>query len=208
MAKGKKPKTIEVTGLTVEDILNLDVNSLGEKDLRAVATRLVSASNKRIRRLAKASGGKFSPAYTRIEKMGRMFSVKGKDISGLRAEMAQMRSFLKLKTSTVKGWKKVQKYISQRFGGRMSDTQMSTFWSVYRKLEESMGGVIGSVFDDSDKIQKMLYDEMSTGDSEDDIIERMIRKMDEEYDRIMQQEDEEDDNDKASGDVFDFKGVF
>ena len=207
MSKGKKPKTIEVTGLTVEDILDLDVNTLGEKDLRAVATRLVSASNKRIRRLAKASGGKFSPAYARIEKMGRMFSVKGKDISGLRAEMAQMRSFMKLKTSTVKGWKKVQKYVSEKFGGKISDTQMSTFWRVYRKLEESMGGVIGSVFD-SDKIQQMLYDEMSTGDSEDDIIERMIRKMDEEYERIMQQEGEEDDSDKAGGDVFDIKGVF
>jgi hypothetical protein len=207
MSKGKKAKTIEVTGLTVEDILNLDVNTLGEKDLRAVATRLVSASNKRIRRLAKASGGKFSPAYARIEKMGRMFSVKGKDISGLRAEMAQMRSFMKLKTSTVKGWKKVRKYISQRFGGRISDTQMNTFWTVYRKLEESMGGVIGSVFD-SDKIQSMLYDEMTSGGSEDDIIERMIQKMDEEYDNIMQQEDEEDGNNKTDGDVFDFKGVF
>ena len=207
MSKGKKAKTIEVTGLTVEDILNLDVNTLGEKDLRAVATRLVSASNKRIRRLAKASGGKFSPAYTRIENMGRMFSVKGKDISGLRAEMAQMRSFMKLKTSTVKGWKKVQKYISQRFGGRLSDTQMNTFWTVYRKLEESMGGVIGSVFD-SDKIQSMLYDEMSSGGSEDDIIERMIQKMDQEYDNIMQQEDEENGNDKTGGDVFDIKGVF
>ena len=206
MAKGKKPKTIEVTGLTVEDILNLDVNSLGEKDLRAVATRLVSASNKRIRRLAKASGGKFSPAYARIEKMGRMFSVKGKDISGLRAEMAQMRSFMKLKTSTVKGWKKVRKYISQRFGGRISDTQMNTFWTVYRKLEESMGGVIGSVFD-SNKIQLMLYDEMSSDNSEDDIIEKMIHKMDQEYDKIMQQEDEEDES-ETSGDVFDIKGVF
>ena len=102
---------------------------------------------------------------------------------------------------------KIQKYISQRFGGRISDTQMNTFWTVYRKLEESMGGVIGSVFD-SDKIQQTLYDEMSTGDSEDDIIERMIRKMDEEYDRIMQQEGEEDGNDQAGGDVFDIKGVF
>ena len=136
-----------------------------------------------------------------------MFSVKGKDISGLRAEMAQMRSFMKLKTSTVKGWKKVQKYISQRFGGRISDSQMNTFWTVYRKLEESMGGVIGSVFD-SDKIQSMLYDEMSTGGSEDDIIERMIQKMDQEYDNIMQQEDEENGNDKTGGDVFDIKGVF
>jgi hypothetical protein len=197
---------IDVTGLSVEDILNMDVNTLGEKDLRAVATRLVSASNKRIRRLAKASGGKFSPAYARIEKMGRMFSVKGKDISGLRAEMAQMRSFMKLKTSTVKGWKKVQKYISQRFGGRISDSQMNTFWTVYRKLEESMGGVIGSVFD-SDKIQSMLYDEMTSGGSEDDIIERMIQRMDDEYEDIMK-EDEEDGNNKTGGDVFDFKGVF
>ena len=207
MSKGNKPKTIEVTGLTVEDILNLDVNTLGEKDLRAVATRLVSASNKRIRRLAKASGGKFSPAYARVEKMGRVFSVKGKDISGLRAEMSLMRSFMKLKTSTVKGWKKVRKYISQRFGGRISDSQMNTFWTIYRKLEESMGGSIGSIFD-SDKVQKMLYAEMSIGGSEDDIIERMIQRMDEEYDKIMQQEDEEDGNDKTSGDVFDIKGLF
>ena len=206
MSKGKKAKTIEVTGITVEDILNLDVNTLGEKDLRAVATRLVSASNKRIRRLAKASGGKFSPAYARVEKMGRMFSVKGKDISGLRAEMAQMRSFMKLKTSTVKGWKKVQKYISQRFGGRISDTQMNTFWTVYRKLEESMGGVIGSVFD-SNKIQSMLYDEVTSEDSEDDIIERMIQRMDDEYEDIMKEETEDDSN-QTGGDVFDFKGVF
>ena len=207
MYKGKKAKTIEVTGLTVEDILNMDVNTLGEKDLRAVATRLVSASNKRIRRLAKASGGKFSPAYAKIENMGRVFSVKGKDISALRAEMSLMRSFMKLKTSTVKGWNKVRKYISQRFGGKITDTQMNEFWTLYRKLEESMGGSIGSIFD-SDKVQKMLYAEMSIGGSEDDIIERMIQRMDEEYDRIMQQEDEEDEINKTGGDVFDFKGVF
>lgn len=207
MSNLKKPRMIDVTGLSVEDILNMDVNTLGEKDLRAVATRLVSASNKRIRRLEKTVGGKFSPAYARIERQGRMFSVKGKDISALRAEMAQMRSFMKLKTSTVKGWKKVRKYISQRFGGRISDTQMNTLWTVYRKLEESMGGVIGSVFD-SDKIQSMLYDEMTSGGSEDDIIEKMIQKMDREYDNIMQQEDEEDENNKTGGDVFDFKGVF
>lgn len=200
-----KPKTIEVTGLTVENILNLDVNTLGEKDLRAVATRLVSAANKRIRRLAKTPGGKFSPAYARIEKQGRMFSVKGKDISGLRAEMAQMRSFMRLKTSTVTGWKRVRKYMSARFGGRMSDAQMNQFWTVYRKLEESMGGVIGSVFD-SNKIQSMLYDEISSDEPEDDIIEKMIRKMDEEYDKIMQ-EDEEDES-ETIGDVFDIKGVF
>lgn len=201
-----KPKTIDVAGLTVENILNLDVNTLGEKDLRAVATRLVSAANKRVRRLAKTTGGKFSPAYARIEKQGRMFSVKGKDISGLRAEMAQMRSFMRLKTSTVTGWKRVRKYMSAKFGGRISDAQMKEFWTVYRKLEESMGGVIGSVFD-SNKIQSMLHDEISSDEPEDDIIEKMIQKMDEEYDKIMQ-EDEEDESDQTGGDVFDIKGVF
>lgn len=206
MSNLKKPRMINVTGLSVEDIINMDVNTLGEKDLRAVATRLVSASNKRIRRLEKAVGGKFSPAYARIERQGRMFSVKGKDISALRAEMAQMRSFLKLKTSTVKGWKKVRKYISARFGGRINDTQMNEFWSIYRKLEESMGGSIGSIFD-SDKVQKMLYDEVTSEDSEDDIIEKMIQRMDEEYEDIMKEESE-DGKDQAIGDVFDFKGVF
>jgi hypothetical protein len=207
-----KPKTIEVAGLTVENILNLDVNTLGEKDLRAVATRLVSASNKRVRRLAKTPGGKLSPAYARIEKRGRMFSVKGKDISGLRAEMAQMRSFMRLKTSTVTGWKKVKRYMFlSKFGARISEAQINEFinkfWTVYRNLEESMGGVIGSVFD-SNKIQSMLYDEMFSEEPEDDIIEKMIRNMDQEYDKIMQQEDEEDGNDKTGGDVFDLKGVF
>ena len=90
----------------------------------------------------------------------------------------------------------------------MSDTQMNEFWTVYRKLEESMGGVIGSVFD-SDKIQSMLYDEISLNEPEDVIIEKMIQKMDEEYDKIMfMQEDDKDESDQTSGDVFDFKGVF
>ena len=83
---------------------------------------------------------------------------------------------------------------------------MNEFWTVYRKVEESIGGVIGSVFD-PDKIQSMLYDEMSSGEPEDDIIEKMIQKMDEEYDKIMQ-EDDEDESDQTSGDVFDIKGVF
>ena len=202
----KKPKTIDVKGLSVDEIIDMDVNTLGEKDLRAVATRLVSAANKRIRRLQKSEYGTLSPAYERIKHQGRLFSVKGKDISGLRSEMAQMRSFVRLKTSTVKGWNKTRKYVESRMGGTMSPDRTQRFWSIYHRLEEENGGAVGAIYD-SQKIQNMLYKEMDDGD-EDDILKRMLDKMDREYEKMLIEEDEDNGQDQASGDVFDFKGVF
>ena len=63
----KKPKSVSVSGLSVNDIMEIDLdtfNKLGEKDLRAYTSRLVSASNKRIRRLEKH--GIVSPAYSSL----------------------------------------------------------------------------------------------------------------------------------------------
>ena len=45
---------MNVKGLKISDILNIDLetfNKLNEKELRALTSRLVSAGNKRIRRL-------------------------------------------------------------------------------------------------------------------------------------------------------------
>ena len=45
---------MNVKGLKVKDIMNIDLdtfNNLNESELRAITSRLVSASNKRIRRL-------------------------------------------------------------------------------------------------------------------------------------------------------------
>ena len=45
---------MNVKGLSIKDILNIDLdafNNLSESDLRKITSRLVSASNKRIRRL-------------------------------------------------------------------------------------------------------------------------------------------------------------
>ena len=202
----KKPKTIAVKGLSIDDIVNMDINTLGEADLRAVATRMVSAANKRIRRLEKAEYGKLSPAYGRIKNQGRMFSVKGKNMSQLRGEMAQMRSFIRLKTSTLSGWRKVRKYVEKRLGGTMSESDTIEFWRVYRKLEQESGGSINALYD-SDKIQKMLHSEMSSGGSEEDLLERMLDNMDAEYEKMTKQEDDDNEN-ETIGDIFDIKGVF
>ena len=80
MAYKKLKPTFDVTGMSIKDISNLgyeNIKSLGEKDLARITSRLVSASNKRIRRFEKA--GLTSPA---IMKLGTdfKFSVKFDDI--------------------------------------------------------------------------------------------------------------------------------
>lgn len=198
----KKPKTISVSGLSIKQIMRMDVNKLGEKDLRTVATRLMSASNKRINRLLKADYGQYSPAYSRYRKQGRLFSVKGKSISQLRAEFANMRDFMQMKTSTLSGWKKVRKNLNKAVGGKLSDAQVNKFWSVYSKLEEEMGGIIKAQ-GDSDKIQKMLRQEVLEDGDSDEILNKMMDYIDTLYEEQQAKENEEGN----ATDVFDFDGV-
>ena len=94
----------DVTGMSIKDILKMpiqQINSMNRADLSAVASRLVSASNKRIRRLEASPNGKMSPSYLSYKKRGKPFSVKGKDVNQLRNEMKQMKKFLSQKTSSV-----------------------------------------------------------------------------------------------------------
>lgn len=177
---------INVTGLSVKDILNMDpnqLNKLNRSDLSAIASRLVSASNKRIRRLEKTPYGEYAPSMRIVRQRGEKFSVKGKDVNQLRNEIKQMRKFLNMKTSTVSGWKKVQKNMGERLGGEMTIEQTNKFWEVYHKLESQEGGLM-SIIGDSDRIQKLLHQEVSSGDS-DDIFQRMMDNLDAIYEEMM-----------------------
>ena len=116
MAKRKltkpTPKRTEVVkGLSVNDILNMDLstfNKLGETELRAITGRLVSAGNKRIRLLERAEED--TPALSRIQRSGGKLSTKNiprgkqQSVNLLRAEFTRAKDFLEDKTSTVKGW--------------------------------------------------------------------------------------------------------
>ena len=112
----KEMPHMNVKGLKISDILNIDLdafNKLNEKELRALTSRLVSAGNKRIRRLQEHEIN--SPA---MQSLGneKAFSTKlPKDtstqqrVNQLRAEFSRARSFLNAETSTISGYKKFKK---------------------------------------------------------------------------------------------------
>ena len=162
---------MNVKGLKIQDIINMDweqLNRLSEKDLKMLTSRLVSASNKRIRRLEK-TGGESSFAYQKVEERGRLFSVKGKNLQQTKQEFKLASTFLKYKTSTVKGWNKYKKQMEKRVSGATYGESQTwgkntwkKFWKVYRKHEEIHGGTFKK--GDSDRIQKMLFDLFDSSD--------------------------------------------
>ena len=112
---------MNVKGLKITDILNIDLdafNKLTESELRALTSRLVSAGNKRIRRLQKhdinspaiQSLGKEKKFSTKLDKG----TSKQQRVNKLRAEFSRVRSFLNSETSTISGYKKFRQRTYER----------------------------------------------------------------------------------------------
>ena len=139
MARNYKQPSI-VSGLSVEDILNMDFdkfNELGAKDMKLVVGRLVSAANKRIRRLE--SAGIESPAYRQVMRSGGYISTQGKDLNALRSEFARARNFLESKTSSRTGYKKVRKETIanlKKEGVEIDPSQFDEVFNLYERLKE------------------------------------------------------------------------
>ena len=118
---------MNVKGLKISDILDIDLNTfnkLKESDLRAITSRLVSAGNKRIRRLEKHDVN--SPALQGLGKE-KSFSTKlSKDtskqqrVNKLREEFARARSFLTSETSTIKGYNAFVKKTKERIANELN----------------------------------------------------------------------------------------
>lgn len=135
---------INVKGLTIQDIINLDFNrdiaTLSRDDLAKVTSRLVSASNKRIRRLQKTDIGRLSPALKSRMERGGLFSVKGLNRGEVESVFSEARGFLQLKTSSVKGWKDLRHQIATEL--KVPDEFLNTvtkskkFWEVYRNATD------------------------------------------------------------------------
>ena len=76
-----------------------------ERKLRQEARRLVSLANKRLRRMEKQNLQN-SPAYKSwVENGQAKFSVRGKSMAQVQAEVGRMNKFINMATSTVKGAK-------------------------------------------------------------------------------------------------------
>lgn len=144
----KLPKaTIDLTGVTIEQIMNLDIdiNKLSRGDLSRVVGRLVSASNKRIRRLAKTEIGRLSPAYQSRMERGGQFSTKDirklpqkEQVNAYRNLFGEAKGFLELKTSTSTGWKKVRNEVATNLNIPKdfldTETKSKRFWKAYREI--------------------------------------------------------------------------
>ena len=117
---------MNVKGLSITEIMDIDLdafNRLSESDLRHLTSRLVSAGNKRIRRLS--AKGINAPAMQGLGKE-RSFSTrlpKGTSrqqrVNRLRAEFSRARSFLSSETSTVKGYKAFAKRTKERIASEL-----------------------------------------------------------------------------------------
>lgn len=118
---------MNVKGLSIQQIMNIDLNtfnSLKESDLRHITSRLVSAGNKRIRRLEKLDIN--SPAYQSLGNNKR-FSTKldtsvssQQRVNRLRQEFSRIRSFLTSKTSTARGYQSFKKETFKRLSRELN----------------------------------------------------------------------------------------
>lgn len=122
--------------MNVQDILNLgddQLNSMSEKELKQVTTILVSAANKRLKRMRenvkyttvtddkgnkkslwveKANSGVATDAFnfaTRGKMNYQKFSIAGKNRNQTYKEFSRIRQFMEMKTSTIKGAREVRK---------------------------------------------------------------------------------------------------
>lgn len=108
---------LNVNGLSIKDIINmdyLDVLKLDRSNLAKITSRLVSASNKRIKRLSSDELGSLSPSLRNVVKSGKKFSVKNKTRSKLLEEFKRNKIFLTNKTSSLRGFKQVSTKYKQR----------------------------------------------------------------------------------------------
>lgn len=207
----KLPKaTIDLTGVSIKQIMNLDIdiNKLSRGDLSRVVGRLVSASNKRIRNLAKTEIGRLSPAYQSRMERGGEFSTKGKNTNQLRQLFGEAKGFLELKTSSVSSWKETREEIAESLGVPKdfmnSDSKAKKFWKTYREI------VDGKNIPDkktksrynSERIQELIAEQYGLKggfrQKRDDIVERVNKRVDELYE---EEQIEEQEYDRSANDV-------
>lgn len=202
----KKSNTIDLTGATVNELINLDnLYQLDRDSSRRVLNRLISVANKRIRRLVKKDIP--SPALVkRMKGKGRksyisyFSSKKAKTTNDLRTEIKHVQQFLQSDTSTVKGYKEYRKGIIDRMGREFKNkSEEKRFWKVYEMLKDKYGGEINEVYG-SEQVQKWLLEE-SGGKrmNRKDLYDLALIRMYEEYQKKIDKENAIDDEENEEG---------
>ena len=133
-----------VAGKSIDQILNMplkELEKLTTSQLRELVGRGVSAGNKRIRRFEKKMGSlpqvgqKDRTTYNEMK-----FSTVGKDRQGLMEEFKRIKQYMRAETSSLRGYKNVQKKairsLQSSAGIDLTKTNYDRFWKAYERLKE------------------------------------------------------------------------
>ena len=162
-----KIQTLNVGGMSIEDIRGLDTRTLSNRALKQALARLVSAGNKRLRRLQADQLGQYSPTAKT-----RAFSGQGLKTRGeIKAEYDRVRAFLDpaKKSHTVKGWKQITKRMEQK-GVPKNQITNPNFWGLFRKFSAEM---VPALYD-SYTLLTLIAGLVNDGRTENEIHEYLI----------------------------------
>lgn len=168
--------------ITTEEILQMGVQQLRrlpDKETRKYLSQVFSAANKRVKSLSKLE---FTPTALRhIQSTGiKKFGVKGKKTNELWKQYAVVQDLWAQKSGTVKGAREVQENIFrlQATMVTLGPEKQHLFWDIYNKIEN--GEIPGSDVlmkqqFGSDNMQNFIFDEITAGRNEDEILNKITR---------------------------------
>lgn len=178
--------------LPLYKIMQLDIDDImkmTKKELLPIVKTIGKSANYRAKQVKRYD----TPAYRLFEDSGGKIDVYGKTpLSQLRKDFKRGTKFLKSKTSTVKGYKELQNKLYGQFGNKLTDEDKSKIWEIYRKIEE--GDYVGNKMYGSSETLKDIITLYNMGKNDEEIIENMFLKLQDNYEESELPWDEFEDN--------------
>jgi len=216
MAK-KEEATIDVKGLSINDIMNLyieDVLYLNKKDLARITGRIQSAANKRIKRLREKGVAEYSPAIIRSLGDKVKFSIKGKTRNEILKEFVSIKRFLNAKTSSLSGFKAYKKRIEEKVGEPLTNERMKEMFKIFRKYRESNIAIFHRINKlanqknyGSDQAEKFISEALKDGKDEGEILQKLDKKLHDVYENLEEQEEQYDEEGEFGDELSDEFGT-
>lgn len=159
--------------MTVKDVSDMtfkQMQRMNESELREALGVLNDAANKRIKRLKSTPIGTMSPALKNQPAKFSSKGLKGKTAdethSNIVRAIQERQQFMKMKSSSISGWKSIQKERYDTIGGSFGGDKDKerAYWDTYNRI---MSGPQGEQIKARYKeIMNELYEMMEQGDEQ------------------------------------------
>lgn len=217
MAKKEEQPELVIEGLSIENILDLDmedVAKLSKRNLSRLAGRIQSAANKRIKRLREKGVAEYSPAVIRSLGDRVKFSIKGKTRNEILKEFKAIRRFLQAKTSSLSGFKAYKKRIESKVGEPLTNERMKEMFKIFRKYREANIGIFHRINKlanqknyGSDQAEKFISEMLKDGKDEGEILQKLDKRLHDVYENLEEQEEQYDEEGEFGDELSDILGT-